>query len=209
MGWVWVSLALLVGLGCAGGPVSGLLRWAGPPPPPRAAAPVPPTVAPPDCPFLSIYVSASKGGTNMSDRDAEVGARIAELMGAELTRRGLSVVEDSGDAFWSLMVMALASREGEGFIFSAMLSTRGGFADEAGPSGVVVFGDAGEGAAPNSYNGLAYGSSRTLESSAQEYVRQADAAVLSHARGRCQIANSDLDREQGVDLQLPAPDLPL
>ncbi|HKA14386.1 MAG TPA: hypothetical protein VKH41_05175 [Myxococcota bacterium] len=183
-----------------------------PPPPPPPAASDPAPTAPPtlgECPFMTVMIDYSREG------NAEVGARVANAMTEEFKALGTHVTRSSGEAYWSLMILASENSRRDGFVFSAMFSARN--MNESYDPGVTVFqrngsrGNPGGHAQkiPTLYNGLVYGPYAVLEDQARSYVRQAYTAVYPFAQRLCAYDAADRKREQSIDDQLPAGPAPL
>ena len=162
-----------------------------------------------ECPFMTVMIDYSREG------DPVVGERVASAMAKEFKKQGLRVTRSSGDAYWSLMILASENSRKDGYVFSAMFSARN--MNEGYDPGVTVFQRDGE-AKPNTsqtqkiptlYNGLSYGPYAMLEDQARGYVRQAYAAVYPFAQKLCAFEAADRNRERAIDDQLPAGPAPL
>jgi hypothetical protein len=184
--------------------------WSRPKPGPvaPAAAERPEPVPLAECPFMTVMIDYSREG------NAEVGARVASAMKAEFETLGTQVTKSSGEAYWSLMILASENARKDGYVFSAMLSARN--MNEGYDPGVTVFQRNGEAAPkagsqkiPTLYNGLSYGPYATLEDQARSYVRQAYAAVYPFAQRLCAFEAADRNREKAIEEQLPAGPAPL
>jgi hypothetical protein len=163
-----------------------------------------------ECEFMTLMIDFSRQG------DVGVGARVARAMAKEFESLGTRVTSSSGEAYWSLMILASHNSRKDGYIFSAMLSARN--MNEGYDPGVTVFQRDGEGRAadgkpsdriPTLYNGLSYGPYTALEEQARQYVHQAYAAVFPYAQQLCAFEAADKQREQTLDEQLPATPAPL
>jgi hypothetical protein len=165
-----------------------------------------------ECPFMTVMIDYSRQG------NVEIGARVAAAMKKEFEALGTHVTASSGEAYWSLMILASESSRKDGYIFSAMLSARN--MNEGYDPGVTVFqrekekreqkeGKGDPQKVPTLYNGLSYGPYATLEDQARNYVHQAYAAVFPFARELCAFEAADRKREQRLDEELPARPAPL
>ena len=162
-----------------------------------------------DCRFMSVLVDYSRHG------DTRVAVEVAEAMADEFEALGTRVTSDRSEAFWSLMI--LASQQGRnGYIFSAMFSARN--MNEGYDPGVTVFRSedddapkpgAAPGKIPTMYHGLSYGPQALIEDQARIFVRQAYTAVHPYAEQLCALEDSDREREESLDEQLPGEPEPL
>jgi len=161
------------------------------------------------CPYMTVMIDYSREG------DPVVGERVASAMAKEFKKQGMRVTRSSGDAYWSLMILASENSRKDGYVFSAMFSARS--MNEGYDPGVTVFqrdGKKPEQAGktqkiPTLYNGLSYGPYTVLEDQARGYVQQAYAAVYPFAQRLCAFEVKDRKREQSIEEQLPAGPAPL
>jgi hypothetical protein len=160
------------------------------------------------CPYMTVMIDYSREG------DPVVGERVASAMAKEFKKQGLRVTRSSGDAYWSLMILASENSRKDGYVFSAMFSARS--MNEGYDPGVTVFQRDGEKAPkagtqkiPTLYNGLSYGPYAVLEDQARGYVQQAYSAVYPFAQRLCAFEANDRKREKSIEDQLPAGPAPL
>ena len=168
-----------------------------------------------ECEFMTILIDYSRHGMGLAPEDVRIAARVADAMESEFASLGTQVTEKRGKAYWSLMILAANNERSDGYLFSALLTSRN--MNEGYDPGVSVYAAAeAEGvpadapkAVPSMYNGLSYGPYENLEDQAREYVRRAYKAVFPMAERLCQFAEADRQREVDVDQQLPDPPVPL
>ncbi len=171
-----------------------------------AAAPAPrPEVA---CRYLNVLVGYSTQASGMSGRDVELSAEVAEAMTQEFERLGAHVTHEPGQAYWSLMLMAIHNERDDGFIFSATLALRD-LAESRDPGIATYAKSADPTAPPTLYTGISYGSLQDVGRLARQFVQTADAALLPSARQLCAFEAAEQDRHDEVDAQVPVPELPL
>jgi hypothetical protein len=188
--------------------IPDLPTWLGGDSPPAPRAEIK-RVSMKQCPYMTVMIDYSREG------DPVVGQRVAGAMAKEFEKQGLRVTRSSGDAYWSLMILASENSRKDGYVFSAMFSARS--MNEGYDPGVTVFqrdGKKPEQAGktqkiPTLYNGLSYGPYTVLEDQARGYVQQAYAAVYPFAQRLCAFEQNDRDREKSIDEQLPAGPAPL
>ena len=160
------------------------------------------------CRYLNVLVDYSKEAAGMSLRDVRLSAEIAGAMSKELERLGARLTEEPGQAYWSLMLMAIHNERDGGFIFSATLSLRQ--LSESHDPGIATYTRPGDEAAPATlYMAISYGSLQDAERLAREFVRQADAALLPSARQLCAFEGQEEARHDAVEAQVADPARPL
>lgn len=162
-----------------------------------------------ECRYLSVLVGYSTQAAGMSARDVALSAEVAEAMKQEFQRLGAHVTDEPGQAYWSLMLLAVHNERDGGFIFSATLALRE--LAEARDTGIPTYtSGGGDGAsAPTLYTGISYGSLEDVGRLARKFVQTADAALLPSARQLCAFDAQETLRHDAVDEQVPLPELPL
>jgi hypothetical protein len=163
---------------------------------------------------MSVLIDYSRHG------DTRIAVAVAEAMADEFESLGTRITSTRGDAFWSLIVLASQNARKDGYIFTAMLSARN--MNEGYDPGVTVFRRNGNeeededeeqgsatGKIPTMYHGLSYGPEKALEEQARLYVRQAYAAVFPYAEQLCDLEETDRERENSLEDQLPEAPEPL
>jgi hypothetical protein len=160
------------------------------------------------CRYLNVLIDYSTQAAGMSAEDVRLSAEVAEAMAQEFRRLGARVTEEPGQAYWSLMLMAVHNERDGGFVFSAMLALRE-LAESRDP-GIATYAKSGEGPGqPTMYTAISYGSLEDAERLARQYVQKADAALLPSARRLCAFEVQEDQRHSEVDAQVPRPELPL
>jgi hypothetical protein len=160
-----------------------------------------------ECRYLNVLVDYSRAA-GMSLRDVTLSAEIAQAMSKELERLGARLTAEPGQAYWSLMLMAIHNERDGGFIFSATLSLRE--LKESHDPGIATYAAPGDGSAPATlYMAISYGSLQDVERLAREFVRQADAALLPSARELCAFEGEEEARHDAVEAQVADPARPL
>jgi len=164
---------------------------------------------PRDCRYLNFLVDYSREAAGMSFRDVQLSEEIAGAMTKELERLGARKTEEPGEAYWSLMLMAIHNVRDGGFIFSATLSLRQ--LSESHDPGIATYARPGDAAAAPAtlYMAISYGSLQDAEQLAREFVRQADAALLPSARQLCAFEGQEEARHDAVEAQVADPARPL
>jgi hypothetical protein len=176
---------------------------------PRSPFAAAPAVAPrPEgqCRYLNVLVGYSTQASGMSARDVALSADVAEVMKQEFRRLGANVTDEPGQAYWSLMLLAVHNERDEGFIFSATLALRE--LAEARDTGIPTYAAESEnGAPPTLFTGISYGSLGDVGRLARKFVVTADAALLPSARQLCVFEVEENERHEAVEAQvsLPAP----
>jgi hypothetical protein len=161
-----------------------------------------------ECRYLNVLVDYSRDAAGMSSRDVQLAAQVAETMAKELERLGARVTEEPGQAYWSLMLMAIHNERDGGFIFSATLALRQ--LSESRDPGIATYAKPEDESAPASlYTAISYGSLEDVERLARIYVQKADAALLPSARQLCAYEGDEEQRHDSVEAQVPDPALPL
>jgi len=161
-----------------------------------------------NCRYLNVLVGYSTQASGMSARDVSLSAEVAEAMRQEFQRLGATVTEEPGQAYWSLMLLAVHNERDDGFIFSATLALRE--LAEARDTGIPTYAtQSGSPAPPTLYTGISYGSLEDVGRLARKFVERADAALLPSARKLCAFEVEENERHDTVDSQVPLPALPL
>jgi hypothetical protein len=159
---------------------------------------------PEGCPFTRMAITHSRTGSSISNADLRVSSEIAELMRREFVNLGATISDRPADAYWSLMVMAVADdRHYEGFIFSASIGLRD--LREGRDPGITSYQASTSGESPIIYSGLGFGPGYVLEETVREFVRRADAALLPAARRLCAYAEAEKLRESELEAHSPDP----
>ncbi len=167
-----------------------------------------PASHPRECRYLSVLVDYSREAAGMSSRDVQLSAQVAETMSQELERLGARVTDEPGQAYWSLMLMAIHNQRDGGFIFSATLALRQ-LAESHDP-GIETYAKPDDKSAPATlYTALSYGSLGDVDQLARHYVQQADVALLPSARQLCAFEGEEQARHDAVEAQVQHPALPL
>ena len=168
-----------------------------------------PAVRPgPSCRYLNVLIDYSTQAAGMSAEDVRLSAEVADAMAQEFQRLGARVTEEPGQAYWSLMLMAVHNQRDGGFVFSAMLALRE--LTEARDPGIATYAKSDQGAGqPTMYTAISYGSLEDAARMARHYVQTADAALLPSARQLCAFEDQEDQRHSEVDAQVPRPELPL
>ena len=198
------ALALLLATGCGTHVVLRIPDF-----PSLASEPAPAPAPEPSCRYLNVLVDYSTEASGLALRDVSLSAHVAEVMKKEFARLGVHVTEDPGEAYWSLMLIAVHNQRDGGFIFSAMLHLRDlsearnpGIATYSRPTKVAV-------SIPSMYNGVSYGSQQDVDKLAREYVQKAEQALLPSARQLCEFETQEARQRSAVDDQVAHPELPL
>jgi hypothetical protein len=161
-----------------------------------------------ECRYLNVLVGYSTQASGMSARDVALSAEVAEAMRKEFQRLGAHVTNEPGQAYWSLMLLAVHNERDGGFIFSATLALRE--LAEARDTGIATYTESPDPSAPPSlYTGISYGSLSDVGHLARRFVATADAALLPSARQLCAFEAQENERDGSVDAQIAAPELPL
>jgi hypothetical protein len=161
-----------------------------------------------ECRYLNVLVDYSTRASGMSSRDVALSAAVAETMAKEFRRLGAKVTDEPGQAYWSLMLLAVHNERDGGFIFSATLALRE--LAEARDTGIQTYATASDPSAPPTfYTGISYGSLDDLGRLTRKFVETADAALLPSARQLCAFEVDENERHDSVDAQIPLPALPL
>jgi hypothetical protein len=114
------------------------------------------------------------------------------------------VTDEPGQAYWSLMLLAVHNERDEGFIFSATLALRE--LAEARDTGIPTYAAESEnGAPPTLFTGISYGSLGDVGRLARKFVVTADAALLPSARQLCVFEVEENERHEAVEAQVPLP----
>jgi hypothetical protein len=163
----------------------------------------------PQCRYLNVLIDYSTQASGMSAEDVRLSAEVAEAMAQEFHRLGAQVTDEPGQAYWSLMLMAVHNQRDGGFVFSAMLALRD--LSEAHDPGIATYAksDDDRPTQPTMYTAISYGSLSDVERLARHYVQKADAALLPSARKLCAFELEEDQRHSAVDAQVPHPELPL
>ena len=170
----------------------------------QAAAPRPEG----ECRYLNVLIGYSTQASGMSSRDVSLSAEVAEAMTQEFQRLGAHVTDEPGQAYWSLMLLAVHNERDGGFIFAATLALRE--LAESRDTGIPTYtASPGPGAPPSLYTGISYGSLDDVGRLARRFVETADAALLPSARQMCAFEAQENARDGSVDAQVAAPELPL
>jgi hypothetical protein len=160
------------------------------------------------CRYLNVLLDYSKEADGMSFRDVQLSEEIAGAMAKELERLGARLTEEPGQAYWSLMLMAIHNERDGGFIFSATLTLRQ--LSESHDPGIATYAKPEDEAAPATlYMAISYGSLQDAQRLAREFVRQADAALLPSARQLCAFEGDEEARHDAVEAQVRDPARPL
>jgi len=161
-----------------------------------------------ECRYLNVLVGYSTQASGMSARDVALSAEVAEAMTQEFQRLGAHVTNEPGQAYWSLMLLAVHNERDDGFIFSATLALRE--LAESRDTGIPTYTASPKTSAPPTlYTGISYGSLDDVGRLARRFVATADAALLPSARQLCAFEALENERHDAVDAQVPAPELPL
>jgi hypothetical protein len=159
---------------------------------------------PDGCPYTRMAITHSRTGSSISNADLHVSSKIAELMRREFVNSGATITDRPADAYWSLMVMAVADdRHYEGFIFSASIGLRA--LQEGHDPGITSYKASTSGESPIIYSGLGFGPGYVLEETVREFVRRADTALLPAAQRLCAYAEAENFRESELEARLPVP----
>jgi hypothetical protein len=159
---------------------------------------------PDDCPYMRVAITHAQSGPTMSTEDLEVSAKVAASMRRELSVSGATITDAPDDAYWSLMVMAVADeRHYEGFIFSASIGLRD--LREGHDPGITTYKVGDSDQSPILYSGLGFGPGYTLEDTVREFARRADAALLPVALRLCGYDESEKLREAELQARVPVP----
>jgi hypothetical protein len=159
---------------------------------------------PEDCRYSRIVITHSVKADGMSNADAELTARVAELMRQEFLELGATVMREASDAYWSLMVMAARDqRHYEGFVFSATVSLRQ--LHEGRDPGVTVYSSRSASGPATMYSGLGYGRGEDLEQTVRAFIRRADAVLLPAVRNLCEYQALNKAREDDLEKSIPIP----
>jgi hypothetical protein len=178
------------------------------PPSPFAARPAPAPRPEGECRYLNVLVGYSTQASGMSARDVALSAEVAEAMKQEFVRLGARVTDQPGQAYWSLMLLAVHNERDDGFIFSATLALRE--LVEARDVGIPTYSTSPDaGAPPTLYTAISYGGLEDVGRLARKFVETADAALLPSARQLCAFEAHENERQDAVDAQVPLPELPL
>jgi hypothetical protein len=162
----------------------------------------------PKCRYLNLLVDYSTQASGMSARDVQLSAEVAAVMAEEFRRLGARVTAEPGEAYWSLMLMAVHNERDGGFIFSAMLALRQ--LSESHDPGIARYAsDKSPTGPPTLYTAVSYGSLADVHRMARDYVHKADAALLPSARQLCAFEAREDERHTAVDAQIERPELPL
>jgi len=161
-----------------------------------------------ECRYLNVLIGYSTQASGMSARDVALSAEVAEAMKQEFQRRGARVTDEPGQAYWSLMLMAVHNERDGGFIFSATLALRE--LAEARDGGIATYTTTPDDSAPPTlYTGISYGGLDDVGKLARKFVETADAALLPSARQLCAFESLENERHDAVEAQVPLPELPL
>jgi hypothetical protein len=197
-----LALLLLAALGCGTRIVLTIPKV------PSLGAEAPATRPEAGCRYLNLLVDYSTQASGMSAKDVYLSAEIAEVMTREFERLGARVTEQPGEAYWSLMLMAIHNERDGGFIFSAMLGLRQ--LNESHDPGIATYASSGGAKEhPNLYTAVSYGSLLDAHRLAREYVHKADAALLPAARQLCSLEAQEQERHTALEAEVERPELPL
>jgi hypothetical protein len=159
---------------------------------------------PDDCRYARVAITHSRNGPSISSADLRVSSKVAELMRREFLNTGATITDTPADAYWSLMVMAVADdRHYEGFIFSASIGLRD--LHEGHDPGITTYQASSAEESPVFYSGLGFGPGYVLEETVREFVKRADAALLPAAQRLCAYAESENLREAELQAQIRLP----
>lgn len=197
MRWVFLIALPCLAVGCSTPTVIVI-------PATSSGSAAPPHARLPQCRYARMVISHGES-SRLSSNDLGLNAKVSALMSNEWRRRGASVIDEPGDAYWSIMVLAAEdTRFRDGFVFSATVSLRG--FQESHDSGVTAL-DSGDGASgrPILYTGLAFGPGHKLASIVARFVSNADAALLPVAKALCDQEGREIIRDVEAELAVPRP----
>jgi hypothetical protein len=163
--------------------------------------------SPQECRYSRIVISHSAEADGMSKEDAELTARVAELMRQEFLELGAEVTQDPSEAYWSLMVIASRDeRHYEGFVFAASVALRQ--LREGDDPGVTVYSSRSSPSnpgPPTMYSGLGYGMGEELDETVRSFVRRADTVLVPALRSLCEYQALNEAGEDDLDERIPVP----
>jgi hypothetical protein len=161
-------------------------------------------IRPEDCRYSRIVITRSVEADGMSTEDAELTARVAELMRREFVELGATVTDEASDAYWSLMVMAARDeRHYEGFVFSATVELRQ--LHEGRDPGVTIYSSRSDPGPATMYSGLGYGPGQDLEQTVRAFTRRAESALVPAVRNLCGYQAWNEARERDLERRIPVP----
>jgi len=158
----------------------------------------------PQCRYSRVSISHAESA-GLSSGDLALNARVSAMLGNEWRRRGASVTEEAGDAYWSIMVIAAEDpRFHDGFVFSATVSLRQ-FHESHDPGLTALESRDTAGGPPTLYTGIGYGPGHELASTVARFVSNADAALLPAAESLCRQEGHEILRDVEAELAVPRP----